>query len=76
MTGVTPTEYARGKENEKIQSGRFFDAQIQKPPERYFAFVSMLLLGAVGIVTVISMSYTRQSILKILPYIPTRSSSR
>ena len=27
-----------------------------------FAFVSMLLLGAVGIVTVISMSYTRQSI--------------
>ncbi len=75
MTGVTPTEYARGKENEKIQSGRFLMRRF-KSLRRYFAFVSMLLLGAVGIVTVISMSYTRQSILKILPYIPTRSSSR
>lgn len=46
----------------KYSPGGFLMRRFKSLQSVIFAFVSMLLLGAVGIVTVISMSYTRQSI--------------
>lgn len=48
----------------EIQPGNLMIKNL-KYSERYFAVLSVLLLGAVIIITVISLSYTRQSVFEI-----------